>query len=351
MPEPRYRAEDLTRAAETLFQRAGLASEIAAAVAETLVEADLLGFDTHGLRFCPAYVKDIETGGAATSGRPAILNERPGGLTVDGKRLPGAWVLYEAIREAEARLSETATVAVAVRNARNAGCLATYCRREALKGRMMLLTASAPTNAVVAPFGGREGKLATNPFAAGIPATPHPIVFDTSAAAVSNRMTERARDAGQKLKGAYVVGADGRPSDDPAALFGPPKGAILSSGGLDQGYKGFAFGLLTEMLTSGLAGTGRDDADAAGQSLFLLLIEPDAFGGRDRLSASAEALAEQCRASAPMAGFDDVRVPGDRAARRHATQLAEGVALAPDVMPGLLPLLERYDVEAPASTA
>ena len=342
-----YAAADLERAAQALFERAGLAQEIAAAVAETLVSADLMGFDTHGLRFCPAYVKDIETGAAAKRGAPTILKERPGALTLNGGGLPGPWVLAWALAEAEARLSGAATVACAIRNARNAGCLATYARKAALSGRMLLLTASAPTNAAVAPFGGREARLATNPFAAGIPAEPHPIVFDTSASAVTNRATERARDAGTKLPGPYVVGADGRPSDDPAALFGPPKGAILSAGGLDQGYKGYAFGLLTEMLASGLAGTGRNDPDAAGQSLFFLLIDPEAFGGAEALSGSATHLAEWCRSSAPMQGFDAVRVPGDRAAASRARQLADGVTLAPDILPGLLPLLDRYGVPAP----
>ena len=152
---PRYAADALEEAAQSLFERAGLAPEIATVVAETLVEADLLGFDTHGLRFCPAYVKDIETGAAARSGTPSILNDRPGALTLDGMGLPGPWVVRWALEQAERRLAANATVAVAVRNARNAGCLATYARRVALTGRLLLLTASAPTNAAVAPFGGR----------------------------------------------------------------------------------------------------------------------------------------------------------------------------------------------------
>ncbi len=343
----RYRAGALIGAARSLYEAAGLAPEIALTVAEALVEADLLGFDTHGLRFCPAYIKAIESGGMAKSGDPIVLNERPGALTLDGAGLPGQWVMAWALEEAERRIGDGATMAVAVKNARNAGCLAVYARRVALGGRMLILTASAPTNGVVAPYGGREGRLATNPLAAGMPADPHPIVFDTSAAAVTNRMTERARDAGTRLAGSYVVGADGQPSDDPAALFGPPKGAILSSGGLDQGYKGFAFGLLTEMLASGLSGTGRNDPEAQGQSLFFLMIDPEGFGGLDAFEASATHLREWCRSSAPMAGFESVRAPGDRAAEAFARQRSEGVDLAADVMPGLLPLLERYGVPAP----
>jgi LDH2 family malate/lactate/ureidoglycolate dehydrogenase len=44
--------------------------------------------------------------------------------------------------------------------------------------------------------------------------------------------------------------------EKPGALFGNPPGAMLPLGGIDLGHKGFALGLMVEVLTAGLCGTG-----------------------------------------------------------------------------------------------
>lgn len=344
----RWAADDLIAATTDLFAAAGHERPIAAAIAEIQVDADMMGFTTHGLQFVPTYLRELESGRASSTGEPKVLSDRGSTLALDAGHLPGQWAVLRALDHALDRLPAHGQITVTVRDSRNIGCLATYMRRVAERGLFGILASSAPDSAVVAPFGGREGRISTNPIGFAIPAEPTPIVIDTSAAAATNRMCERARDEGRPLAGPYLVGADGVPTDDVTAFFGEPRGAILPAGGLDQGYKGFALGLVIEALTSGLGGFGRADAAGrGGQALCLMLVDPDALGGRSAFVRQMSHLAEACRSTPPMQGHTRVRLPGERALAARAEALANGVTLHPGIMDRLRPLFARYGVAEP----
>lgn len=345
----RYRPEDLVASTATLFARAGLDDAIARTVADVLVTADLLGYDTHGLQFVPAYLKDIESGRWTLVGEPKIVKDEGAALVIDGGDLPGQWVMMRALDLILPRAAELPLVAISIHRCQNISCLAVYMRRVAMEGLLGLLAASAPTNAVVAPHGGRTPLYSTNPFAAGIPTEDTPILIDTSSSSTTNRRIERTHRAGDRLPQRWLVDNEGRPSDDPACIYDDPPGAILPAGGVDQGHKGFALGLLVEALTSGLSGHGRaGQPPVRGNVVYLQLINPRAFGGIEAFRMETSTLARSCRDSAPVAGGPPVRLPGDRAATLHEQQIREGIALHDEVMPRLRPLLSKYGVAAPA---
>lgn len=343
----RYRHTDLIDCTADLFGRAGLDAPPARAVAEILVEAELLGYRTHGLQFVPAYLAGVESGRTATSGDPDILRDNDGALLLDGRRLPGQWVVVRALDMALERLGDSAVMCVAVRRSENISCLATYVKRAALRGVMAILTTSSPGNAAVAPHGGRQARYSTNPIAIGIPTDGTPILIDTSTSSTTNRLIERTQRAGERLDNEWLIDNAGRPSDDPAAFFADPPGAIMPAGGLEQGHKGFAFAILVEALTSGLAGIGRADK-APGSNLFLQLIDPAAFGGLDAFRRETGFFAALCRDTPPLDPAAPVRMPGDRAMALYAEQLAKGVTLHPEILPRMQPLLEKYEVAMPA---
>lgn len=343
----RYRHRNLIDATQALFSAVGLDTPLACTVAEILVEAELLGYDTHGLQFIPAYVKGIEEGVTARSGEPEVLRDGGNTLLIDARRLPGQWASVWTLDTALARLPEQGVVTVAIQRTENISCLATYAKRAADRGAMAIIASSSPGGGVVAPAGGKEGRLSTNPLALGIPADPHPILIDTSTASVSNRQIERRRRAGELLSGPHLIDASGVPSDDPEAFYGDPKGAIMPLGGTELGHKGFAFSLMVDAMTTSLAGTGRASDDAVGSNVFLQVIDPAAFGGEAAFRDEATALAETCRAAAPVNAASPVRVPGDRAYACWADRMENGVPLHPEV-PGLYePVFARYGIEPP----
>jgi L-lactate dehydrogenase len=345
---PRYDASDLRRFATHLLARGGLGEERAEAVADVLVEADLLGHDTHGLDMLARYLRELAEGRMATAGEPEVVHDRGSALTWDGRRLPGPWLVRRAIAAARERLAAHPTATVVIRRSHHIGCLQAYLRPVAEDGLLILLTCSDPSGAGVAPHGGVGSRITPNPVAVGFPTGGLPVLVDVSLSTTTNAMTKRLLDEGGRLPGPWLVDAEGRGTDDPRVLGGERPGALLPLGGLDLGHKGFALALLVEALTSGLAGHGRADQPKQwGASVFLMLVDPDGFGGRDAFVREMGHLAELCRATPTAPGRPPVRLPGEAALARRARQLREGVKLHATTLAGLAPWAERLGVTPP----
>ena len=344
----RYPAPELIFFATQLLVKAGLDQEKAAAVAEVLVEGDLLGHTTHGLALLPGYLADIEKGGMTKSGEPRVIADFPAALTWDGNKLPGAWLVRRAIAQASERARKNGTCTVAIRRSHHIGCLAAYLKPVTDRGPMIMLTCSDPAAKGVAPHGGRREVMTPNPIAAGWPTEGDPVLIDVSMSITSNALTRRTANEGRRFPGQWVVDGAGNPTDDPAAAFAHPPGAILPLGGADHGHKGYALGLLVEALTGGLAGHGRADSPTGWTATVLLQIfDPALFGGREDFVRQTEYLAAACRATPPRPSFDRVRLPGEAGLQRRAGQLADGVELYPAIMPALKPWAEKLKVAWP----
>jgi LDH2 family malate/lactate/ureidoglycolate dehydrogenase len=350
MAPVRYRASDLRAFAQALLEKAGLSGDRAQAVADVLVEADLLGHTTHGLDMLARYLRSLEDGVMAREGEPETVADHGAAVTWDGRRLPGPWLVRRGLALARERLAAHPVVTVVIRRSHHIGCLQVYLRPVVEDGLVLLLTCSDPSGGGVAPHGGVAPLLTPNPVAAGFPTPEGPVLIDVSMSTTTNAMSRRLADEGGRLPGRWMVDAEGRASDDPAVLFGEPRGAILPLGGQDLGHKGYALALLVEALTSALAGHGRADQPREwGASVFLQLIDPGRFAGRAAFERETGWLARACRSSPVAAGRPPVRLPGDAALARRERQLAAGIDLYPSALEALRPWAERLGVPLPAA--
>lgn len=332
-----------------LLERAGVEAEKSRVVAEVLVEGDLLGHTTHGLALLPAYLAEIEKGAMRKSGEPQVVADRPAVVTWDAQRLPGPWVVRRALALAAERAAAHGSCCVAVRRSHHIACLAAYLRPLTEQGLMVILTCSDPSVCSVAPFGGRREVFTPNPLAAAWPTDGDPVILDVSMSITTNGLTKRLHTEGRRFPGAWALDASGEPTDDPAALYTNPPGTLLPMGGLDHGHKGYAFALLVEALTAGLAGHGRaDPGEGWGATVFVHVLDPQAFAGRDEFRRQMTHLANVCREAPPRPGVERVRLPGESGLRRRVEQLALGVELHPGILPALEPWAEKLGMAAPS---
>lgn len=342
----RYALPALTRFAFDLLSAAGLDDEKAGAVADVLVEGDLLGHTTHGLALLPGYLTELESGSMQRQGQPAVLADMPAALTWDGRRLPGPWLVLQAMTVAIERASTLGTCTVVIRRSHHIACLAAYLKRATDRGLMMVLTCSDPNTASVAPFGGLDPVFTPNPISAGIPTAGLPVLMDVSTSATTNGLTNRLHKEGRHLPAAWVMDGHGLPSTDPAVLFNEPKGTILPLGGADSGHKGYGMTLLVEALTGGLSGHGRaDPPEGWGATVFLQVIDPRAFAGLAEFTRQTSHVAEACRASRVPLGAQAVRLPGERGLRLAQEQASAGVELYPSIMPALTTWAQKLGVK------
>ena len=345
----RHAATDLLAFAHDLLAGAGMPDDKAEAVAGILVEGDLLGHTTHGLQLLPGYLKEVESGSMRVEGAPEVIHQAPAALTWDGRRLPGPWLVLEGMKAAARMARACGTGSVAIRRSHHIACLAAFHKRATDEGLMMILASSDANSASVAPFGGLDPVFTPNPISVGIPTSGAPIVTDISTSATTNGLTGRLHQEGGKLPAPWVIDGHGKPSDDPGVLFQEPKGTILPLGGLDSGHKGYGLSLTVEALTGGLAGFGRADPKQGwGATVFLQVIDPQAFGGRDAFVRQMDEVARQCHASRPSQPGRAVRLPGEKGFALAQEQRAKGVALHPGIMEALKPWGEKLKVKLPA---
>jgi LDH2 family malate/lactate/ureidoglycolate dehydrogenase len=343
-----YAVHDLTTFAHALLLAAGLPPDKAQAVAEVLVEGDLLGHTTHGLALLAPYLGEIESGSMRKDGAPLVVSDFPAALTWDGQRLPGPWLVLQAMEVAMSRARTQGTCTVVIRRSHHIACLAAFHERATSQGFAMLLHCSDGNSASVAPFGGLDAVFTPNPVSVGFPTSGWPVLVDVSTSATTNGMTNRLHKEGGHLPAAWLMDGHGQPSADPAVLFAEPKGTILPLGGMDSGHKGYGLSLMVEALTGGLAGHGRaDPREGWSATVYLQIIDPRAFAGAAAFNRQMDAVTAQCHASKPARADQPVRLPGERGLQRKAQSTQTGVALYPNIMPLLAPWAAKLAVPLP----
>jgi LDH2 family malate/lactate/ureidoglycolate dehydrogenase len=228
--------------------------------------------------------------------------------------------------------------------------LGAYLQQATDKGLLITIMNSDPSMRTVVPAGASEPQLAANPLAFGYPTDADPVLIDISTSAVANGWVRRWNAEKRKLPGKWLVDATGNLSDDPGVFFGPPAGAMLPLGGADLGHKGFALGLIVEVLTAGLSGLGRADSikGSDGTPVFVQVIDPDGFAGKQALKREAAWLANACRQSKPLVEGKKVRMPGDSALASRRRQIKAGLALYPSIVPELAKWADKLGVSMPA---
>ena len=346
-----YDPVELKQFAQTLLLAAGLSADKADCVAEVLLEGDLLGHTTHGLALLAPYLNEIGVGGMTLEGQPSVVSDHPAALVWDGRRLPGPWLVRQAMVVAIERARINGTCTVVIKRSHHIACLAAYHAWATQQGMMMLLHSSDANTASVAPFGGLDPVFTPNPISAGWPTVGGPVLVDISTSATTNGLTNRIHKEGGHLPAAWVMDAQGQSSRDPAVLFQKPAGTILPLGGLDSGHKGYGLSLMVEALTGGLAGYGRaDPAEGWGATVFLQILDPQAFGGLAAFERQMNHVNAQCHASRPVPSVQAVRMPGERGLLHKAQALVSGLGLHPSVMPMLEPWAHKWRIEMPCET-
>jgi LDH2 family malate/lactate/ureidoglycolate dehydrogenase len=364
MPD-RYAAADLQRFATQLFVAGGLADERARSLAQVFLEADLLGFSTHGLQRVPSNLGWLAAGDMRRDGEPEVLVDRRAVLSWDAHRLPGPWVVQRAVAECAARVRDTGIVAMTLRRCTHTACLAAYLVPLIEQRLIGLLMVSTPDERFVSPFGAREAVFSNNPLAFCAPTSAAPLLFDVSMAITAGGKIARAAREGRRLPERSLKTAAGQPTDDPAVMAADPPGTVMPIGGLGHGYKGYALTLMTEVLTQALAGHGRTayleeeqgstegraDSGAEANAVYLQVIDPLAFGGWAGYVREIDHLLAACRNAAPDDPAQPVRVPGEGAWQRRSRALAEGVKLPDGVIRAMTAWAERLGVVPPQALA
>lgn len=308
-----------------VFEAAGAPPTEAAIVAEHLVTASVMGYDTHGVMRIPQYVDDMRKGVIKPGAEPRVEKVEGATAVVDCGWNFGQVGARYAIDLGIARAREFRTTTVAAKHCNHVGRLGAYTSRAADHGLIAIGFCNSPIHGhFVSPWGGREGRLATNPISFSMPSGQgDPVVADFSSAEASEGAIRLHRNQGRPLPDGWITDAQGRPSNNPADFYGPPRGAILPFGG-KRGYRGFALSLLVEVL-GGLLGGSPVSKAQPGNGLCFIVIDPSAFVPAGEFAAMMSELCQYIKSAATAPGFDEVFLPGEPDFRKREERLRDGI--------------------------
>jgi len=320
-------AEDLTAFAIAAYEAAGTPPEHARIVAAHQVGANLSGHDSHGAVLLPTYVDRIDRGHIVPAARPAILNESPATLAVNGGwgfgPVISEWTMERLIRKAR----ETRLAAGTIREQSHVGRLADYPLMAAQAGFIGLMMAdSGQSPKAVAPFGGREARLGTNPICIAFPSDlPGPICIDMATSAVAAGKLNVARAQKKPIPLGWLLDRHGKPTTDPNAQL---EGGVMLPLGGPEGHKGYGLSFAVETLAAVLPGLGFgvDPKGRHNDGTFMLVVDPDAFSPTD-FKIQVEAFVRYLKETPPAEGFDEVFYPGEIEYRTEQRRRQEGITI------------------------
>ena len=308
-----------------LYTAAGARPEDAKATVDSLVMSSLMGHDSHGVIRIPEYLGFIKDGSIAKDAVTRVDQTGPTTAVVDCGQGFGPVGALRAIQEGVSIARQNKTACVVTKRCNHVGRLGAWVQVAADDGMIALATCNSPIYGhFVLPWGGREGRLATNPIAYAVPTNGDPVVSDFSTSVAPEGKVRFCRNEGKHVPDGWILDSDGQPTNDPNDFYSDPRGGILPLGA-GAGHKGFALSLLVEILGSVLSGISSKDTEVFGNGVCFIVIDPSAFCPIDRFRNLMDETVAYMKSSEPAPGFEEVLVPGELEFRTMRQRLETGI--------------------------
>ena len=337
--------------AAQIFRAAGSSAEEADTIAAHLVEASLMGHDSHGLIRIKKYIDWVKAGQVVPSQHITLAIDRGALLVADGNFGYGQVIGKEAMELAAERAQRHGLAAIAIRNAGHLGRIGAWPEMLARRGLASVhFVNTSGFGILVAPHGGSDRRFSANPVAAGVPvAGGEPLVLDIATSVIAEGKIQVARNKGEKLPPGMLLDGEGQATDDPEAFYAQPPGAILPFGG----HKGSGLSFFCEILAGSLSGglASNPQSPTAGRlvnNMLSLAFDPEAFGGAEAFARDVTQLIGWTKSSPPIVPGGTVLLPGEIENRTRHERQSTGLPIDGETWKGIVSAAQAVGVEVPA---
>ena len=317
-------APKLVSIVAAIVEGGGSSAAEASTIAERLVDSNLVGHDSHGVVRVGKYLEWMHSGWVVANQAPSIVFESDTIAIVDGNRGFGQVVGEFATKFGVAKAAKTGIAMIGLRNCGHLGRLGDWAEIAAAAGQVSLHFLNTSGAMRVAPFGGSDRRLSTNPLAVGVPlAGTDPAILDITTSTVAEGKLMIALNKGEQVPEGWIVDKHGRPTIEPKDFY--DGGALLTIGA----HKGSGLSIITDLLAGAIT-TGRSsdpDDDVLRNNMLSIFIAPAVYDPSGAVLAEARRFVEFVKASPPARPGEPVLAPGDVERRNRAARLASGVQI------------------------
>ena len=338
---------------EAVLQAWGMKPDYAAQTAEVMAWADLHGIDSHGMSMLTVYDPRRRDGRIRMEAEPRLVKETPVSAMVDGDAGLGHVPSRMAMQAAIGRAQGIGVGVATVHHSSHFGACGFYAKMAADAGLIGMIATSA-SNVVVAPTGGAQARLGTDPLAFAAPARDdRPFLLDMATTTVAAGRIRNKANENQPCPPGWVVTRDGATSTDPREAT--EKGGFMTPlGGTREGssYKGYGLSMMVNVLSACLSGSTlitdpMHTKTPKGMDIghFFLALNPALFRDADAFRDDVSTLCDTLRATRPADPAFPVQVAGDPERAHAARRMKDGIPVGRNLLAKIQTLAE--DAGAP----
>jgi len=332
--------------AAAVYAGAGVPADDAYLIADTLVQADLWGHQSHGVLRLGWYLDRLRNGVMKPVTRPEFAVDAGAVALLDGHDGVGQVLAHLAAVEAVRRAKAHGIGAVGLRYSNHFGTCMYYTLMGARQGCVMLLTSNG--GPAMAPWGGRKKIIGTNSWSIAAPAGRFaPFVMDMANTGVARGKIYLARQKRRPIPAGWAINAAGEPTIDPQEAI---DGIILPM----AGHKGYAIAAAVDLLSGVLTGSGflsgvhspYRTSEKSNCGHFMLAVNIEAFQPLAQFIERMDRFILEIKSVPPAKGFDEIFYPGEREARNDEKHRREGLVFPEDTLADLRRIAGETGLEA-----
>jgi LDH2 family malate/lactate/ureidoglycolate dehydrogenase len=332
--------------AAAVYATEGVPEPDARLLADTLVQADLWGHQSHGVLRLGWYWERLRNGVMKAVTQPEFVVDAGAIAVIDGHDGVGQVLTRLAMQEAVRRARAHGIGAVGVRNSNHFGTCMYYTMAGAREGCVMLLTSNG--GPAMAPWGGRRKIIGTNPWSVAAPAgSLPPFCVDMANTGVARGKLYLARNRRQPIPEGWAINAAGEPTTDPQEAI---DGIILPM----AGHKGYAIAAMVDMMSGVLTGSGflsavhspYKTAEKSNCGHMMIAMNIEAFQPLAQFHRRMQAFIAEIKAVPLAKGCEEVFYPGEMEARSDAKNRRQGLALPEDTCVDLMRIARATGLQA-----
>lgn len=342
---PTFYAHQLHAMASRILQGAGVVPDEAEIVAAELRDANLVGHDSHGVMRLMQYVDYIEKGYIQPGANFELVKDLPVYAIVDGHFNFGQVTATKSLEVGLQKTSEAGTATVMIRNCNHVGRLGSYSQKAAQRGMASVMVVNAPGPGGVAPFGGIERRLGTNPISMAAPWNDGALVLDMTTSASAEGKLRVAFQKEETVPEGWIIDAEGNPTINPADFYADPPGSLLPLGGV-LGHKGFGMSVMVDVFGGILSGSGvcRTDLPRGANGVWMYFLDIEQFVSASEYQALLERYVASIKNSRTLPGVSEILMPGEIEQRREQQRQVGGVSIPDETWRQIGELGQRLDV-------
>ncbi len=341
-----------------IFAAVGSEDREATLIADHLVEANLVGHDSHGVGMIPLYLYFAAAGQVVPNRHASVVRSTGPVMVVDGMRGFGQVIAYEAMDLAIENARRHGISLTALRNSFHIGRIGHWAEQCARAGLASLHFVNVVGHGpLVAPFAGRDARFSTNPVCIGVPGPDGAFcLLDMATSKIALGKARVALNADMEAPPDALLDETGEPTRDPAVMFPPdpavllpePRGALVAMGE----HKGSGLAIMAELLAGALGGSSTmqpNNPRPGGpvNGMLSIVIDPEALGTASYLVEEGRLFLDYVKASPPQDPDGEVLTPGEPERRRREVRVENGIPVAEGAWSGLVAAAAEVGVSPP----